>query len=787
MLRKKRDNQSNNPSHDEEPVQEESPPDTDTPTPREGSSDDITDSSIVIRPSKFPTKPRHKIPADRFTSGGNPWWQGLRFLLISVAAALIIVVAFAIYFSRDLPSIAQLEVYEPKLSTKVYSIDGKIIKEFYKERRTRIPFNEIPPHIKHALLATEDHRFYDHWGVDLIRFVKAAMVNISSLSNREGFSSLTQQMARNLYFDPEKTFARKFKEVLTAIQIERTYSKNEIFEMYLTHMYFGNEAFGIHAAARIFFDKDVRDLTLEESAFLIGHLQAPSFYARNLDAANRRKNIVLRRMLDCGFITAKEFESAKSIRVAPVRKREVDVVGIAPYFSEYVRLQLEQLQDSLKINLYEDGLTVHTTLDSRAQTVAEWAYGLSEKEKFSGLDKFGASVVRDNARPYLTRYLRRDGIDSLTVATLLSDRASVDSLCRLYGAVQAAFVAIDPANGHILAMIGGRDFRRYKLNHVTQTARQPGSTFKPFLYTVAIDNGYSPVFKILNQDVVLMMEDGKRWTPQNYDGTRGGPTTLRDAIARSLNLVAIRLMQEIVPPAQVVSYAQKMGISTPLQPVDALALGVSDVIPLEMVSAYTVFANKGIRVEPTSILRIEDKNGNVIWQNVPKRREVLSAETAYIMADMMKSSIDEPYGTGKLARRYGFDRPASVKTGTTQKWSDGWYIGFTPQIAAGVWVGFDTYEFNLGSKNPGEVVAAPLWGRFMAEAHKEMNLPVADLEMPAGVVRLEVCKESGLLAHSACPDKLNEVFNVRYQPTDPCDIHTGKAKKSTKKKKGGNY
>ncbi len=788
MQRKKRDNEpepvpqddqaSDQPVDDagEEPVMAE-----------KNASDDITDASVVIRQSKFPTKPRRRISAERFMSKGNPWWQGLRWLGFSALIAFALVAIFAMYFSRDLPSIAQLEVYEPKLSTKVYSIDGKVIKEFYRERRTRIPFNDIPVNVKNALLATEDHRFYDHWGVDMIRFVKAALVNVASMSSREGFSSLTQQLARNLYFDPEKTLARKFKEVLTAIQIERTYSKNEIFEMYLTHMYFGKEAFGIHAAAKIFFDKEVKDLTLEESAFLIGHLQAPTYYSRNLAAANRRKNIVLMRMRDCGYITDKAFETAKTAQVTPVHKRLDDAVGLAPYFSEYVRTQLESLQDSLKVNIYEDGLNVYTSLDSRAQDAAEWAYGLSEQEKFTGLDKFGAGVVRDNAQAYLTRYLRRDGVDTATARDMLSNRRDVDSLCRLYGAVQAAFVALDPANGHIMAMIGGRDFRRYKLNHVTQAARQPGSTFKPFLYTVAIDNGYSPVFKILNQDVVLMMEDGKRWTPQNYDGSRGGPTTLRDAIARSLNLVAIRLMQEIVPPTQVVSYARKMGISTPLMPVDALALGVSDVIPLDMVSAYAVFANKGIRVEPTAFLRIDDKDGNVIWQNVPKRREVLSAETAYIMADMMKSGIDEPYGTGKLARRYGFDRPASVKTGTTQKWSDGWYIGFTPQIAAAVWVGFDTYEFNLGSKNPGEVVAAPLWGRFMAEAHKRMDLPVMELEMPAGVVRLEVCKESGLLANNVCPVKIKEVFSVRYQPTDPCDLHTGKTQRSTKKKKGGNY
>ncbi len=739
------------------------------------------ESAVNTSATKYPVKPVKKGSKEkRDLPPGNPWMAGLKLFGMFTAAAVFAVILFVVYVSRDLPSIEQLEVYEPKLSTKVYSNDGQVIKEFFKEQRTRVPFQEIPKSVIHALLATEDHRFYAHWGVDAIRAVKAAMVNMASLSAREGFSSLTQQLARNLYFGSEKTLSRKFKEVLTAMQIEKTYSKNEIMEMYLTHMHFGNGAYGIQAAAKIFFNKDAKQLTVEEAAYLIGHLQAPSFYAHNPDAANHRKNVVLVRMRDCGYISQKECDEAKQNKVVLTHKREEDILGIAPYFSEDVRQQLEALQDSLKINIYEDGLTIYTSLDTRAQAAAERAYQESVKEKFWGLDVFGAKVVKDHAKEYLTRYLRRDGLDQEAIQSLLSRPRDVDSLCRFYGTVQAGLIALDPTNGHILAMVGGRDFKKYKLNHVTQIARQPGSTFKPFLYTAAIDNGYSPVFKVLNQDVVLIMEDGKRWSPQNYDGNRGGPTTLRDGLARSLNLVAIRLMQEVVPPAQVIAYATKMGIQTPLQPVDALALGVYDVVPEQIVSAYGVFANKGIRVEPVSILKIEDKNGNIIWQTTPRFKEVLSAETAYIMADMMKSSIDG--GTGKWARKYGFDRPAGVKTGTTQKWSDGWYIGYTPQIVTGVWIGYDTYEFNLGSKNPGEVIAAPMWGRFMANAHKDMHLPVEDFEMPAGVVRLEICKDSGLLANPSCPNKIKEVFNAKYQPTDPCDIHSGKSK--SKKKKG---
>lgn len=265
--------------------------------------------------SRFPVKPKRS-PAAKAASGNasSPWSRAFHFFGAALVTTVIVIGFFAVYFSRDLPSIAQLEVYQPKLSTKVYSVDGKVIKEFFKERRTRVPFNKIPRDVVNALLATEDHRFYNHWGVDMIRFVKAAMVNTASLSSKEGFSSLTQQLARNLYFDPEKRLSRKIKEILTAIQIEKTYSKNEIIEMYLTHMFFGLDAYGIQSAAKNFFGKDAEELTLAESAYLIGHLQAPSYYVRNPEAADRRKIIVLKRMLDCGFISKKPMTKQKSKR-----------------------------------------------------------------------------------------------------------------------------------------------------------------------------------------------------------------------------------------------------------------------------------------------------------------------------------------------------------------------------------------------------------------------------------------------------------------------------------------
>lgn len=747
-----------------------------------GESEESASPTVTGR---YPVKPKKSSRKKSSQSAGRAIVRGLKLTLLLLLIGLLTLAAFTLYFSPNLPSIAQLEVYEPKLSTKVLSADGKVIKEFYRERRTRVPLYEIPQYVVQALLATEDHRFYEHWGVDMIRFVKSAMVNVATMSASQGFSSLTQQLSRNLYFETEKsekTLSRKFKEILTAIQIERTYSKREILEMYLTHMYFGNDAYGIQAAAKNFFGKDAADLSLVESAYLIGHLQAPSYYARNLEAADRRKVIVLKRMLDVGYITKAQYDEAKDEKVVLGGSRFEEASGEAPYFTEYVRQQLEVLSDSLHFNIYEDGLRVFTTLDSRAQAAAEAAYDQSVKEKFKGLDRFGAGVLASEARLHLPRYLRQDGYTEESIASLLTSKSAVDSLCSLYGAVQASFLALDPTNGHILAMIGGRDFSKYKLNHVTQITRQPGSTFKPFLYTAAIDNGYSPTFKLLNQDVVLIMDDGKRWTPQNYDGSRGGPTSLREALAKSLNLPAVRLMQEVVPPATVVSYAHKMGIETPLQPVDALALGVSDVVPIQIISAYGVFANKGIHVEPVAITKIEDREGTILYQSVPRYKEALSAETAFIMADMLKSGYE--WGTGATARKFGFTKIAASKTGTTQKWSDAWYIGFTPYIVAGVWIGYDAYEVTLGNKNPGAVICSPIWGRFMTAVYDSLLLPDQDFEMPAGVVRLEVCKDSGMLALTTCPNKIKEVFNAKYQPTETCPLHVPSSKG---KKRGIGY
>jgi len=715
---------------------------------------------------------------------GQSFWQAIMQFVRTRkwATGLIIFFTFsAVFFiylliiSRNLPSLKQLEEYKPKLASKVYSADMKIIHEYFEEKRSYVPLEEMPDALVKAVIATEDRRFYDHWGMNLKRFARAALVNLTSLSFKQGASTLTQQLARQLYLTLDKTITRKIKEVLTAIQIERTYTKDEILEMYLNHMNFGHGAYGAQSASLKYFGKEVRDLTVDECATLVGVLPAPAFYSplKYPERALKRRNVVLWAMREIKYLNEEEY--------ADYIKKPITVVdagssayGLAPYFTEYLR---QILQEKYGYSLYTDGLSIYTTLDTRAQACAEAAIRnhlkvLQAKAKEMYTKKKAFIQIMD------PKFLEGKNVDKL-----LRDTALVDSLINARAAVQTALVCIDPRNGHILAWVGGRDFDESKYNRVVQARRQPGSAFKPFVYTVAIDNGYPTTTEVLNQPVVTMLPNGDRWSPQNYDLSVGGPTTFREGLRRSLNLVTVRVLQSVIQkPSLVVEYAHKMGIQSPLDPVDALALGACDVTPLEITSAFGVFANGGVRVEPIGILRVEDKNGNVLEQNIPNSQEVLRKETAYIMTDLLRTVIDR--GTGAGARSiYNFYRPAGGKTGTTNDFSDAWFIGFTPQMVTGVWVGFDDYTISLGKGADGARTAMPIWGPYMKSVYDTLDLPVVDFIMPEGVVRLDVCADSKKLANDVCPNIVNEVFESRYAPTERCDEHVSLTKQNRAREK----
>ncbi len=672
--------------------------------------------------------------------------------------------------SDDLPSLERLEQYDPQLITKVISSDGVVIKEFYTQRRVLVPLDAIPEHLVNAVLSTEDRRFYSHWGLDLVRLSKAMMVNLSAFGIRQGASTVTQQLARNLYFTHKRTVTRKLKELITAIQIERRYSKREIMEMYLTQTYFGGGAYGVQSAAQRYFSKAVEELELEECALLVALLKAPSTYSPiyRPETALKRRNLVLRNMARWGFIDEEEYLEASAKPLNLNVSEAESPLGIAPYFTEYVRQELEKLEEEHGFDYYHDGLTIYTTLDSRVQAFAEAALDSHLAE----LDEhFQASFSEKQLMPFMAAHFPELEHDSLEV--LAQDTLIVDSLLREKKEVQAAMVAIEPGTGRILAMIGGRDFEHYKFNRAVQANRQPGSAFKPIVYLTAIDNGYPPTYRLLNQDVVVVNEAGKRWTPHNYDHSRGGLTTLREGLKRSLNLISVRLIQEAVPPRMVVQYGRKLGITSRLAAVDAIALGASAVKPIELVNAYCVFPAGGVLAQPYAIEKIVDRYGNIIEENSPQRKVVISEETAYMMTSLLETVINR--GTGGSARwKYKFYRPAGGKTGTTNDYNNAWFIGFTPQICAGVWVGLDDPFLTLGRGQTGARAALPIWADFMKTMYDSLKLPMEKFEPPEGVVEMEICEETCKIAGRFCPNKIKEVFIAKYAPTDTCDVHKGR-------------
>jgi penicillin-binding protein 1A len=697
--------------------------------------------------------------------------QIVRRSWLLVFLGLVIALLSVLFLSRDLPSLEQLENFDPDLVTRIYSADGKVLDELFVQKRVFIGLDKIPEHMQNAIIASEDRRFFSHWGLSLRSVARAIVVNTLSMSYRQGFSTLTQQLARNLYKSVgfEDSILRKVKEIITAIQIERTYTKEEILEMYLNTVHFGHGTYGVEAATKRFFGKESRFLTVDESALLVGLLPAPASYSpvHHPERAIRRRNTVLRLLRDQNYITKVEYQeyrdqSLESVQSLPKR-------GSAPYFTEYVRRLLEKQDTALGINIYRDGLKIYTTLDSRLQTIAERAVLETIREDQDRLNKrFYKNREEFERLAYLTIYSE----DSLKMMLAGEKQLYKDLRDKLL--VQCAFVAIDPNTGGILAMVGGRPDYHDQYNRAVQAKRQPGSVFKPFVYTTALDNGYPVTEQLLNQPVVLNIQnmDGTwvKWKPQNYDGSTGGLTTFREGLRKSMNLISVRMVQQDIAPAeQVKQTAKRMGINTDIRAVDAIALGTSEVYPIEMVAAYAALSNQGVYSKPFGITKIEDRYGNIIKEFYPDRKEVLSEETAYLMTSLMQTVMDR--GTGGSARwKYKFNRPAAGKTGTTQAWSDAWFVGFTPQIAAGCWFGVDDYQVPLGPGQDGSKAALPAWAKFMKGAHDTLNLPIQKFEKPSGIQDKEICSVTKKEPLPACPTE-EEIFKVGTEPTQKCRVH----------------
>ena len=686
----------------------------------------------------------------------------LKRLLLYVACffALYAVVGVSAYliFNDNLPDIDAWS-FRPKRVTNVYSADGRLLQDFLEENREIVTYDEVPASMRAALLAIEDRRFFSHWGIDLYRIPGSLLANLKDRRLvGQGASTLTQQLARNIFAevgtqrssasfaDVVATYARKIREQITAVLIERLYTKPEIMTMYLNTVYFGHGAYGVKAAARLYFDSEVDPLALEENALLVGLLQRPNAYSplRHPDRARKRRNVVLYSMAANGAITAAERDSLCDQPIAARKRRREETYGLAPYFVEYVR---QQMQREFGMAIYREGFVVHTTLDSRLQQIAEKHFAVE-------ISKVQKKVDQHLAAAGATPGMRDSAV------------------------VQAAFVAMDPATGHILAMIGGRDFSRSKFNRATQAKRQPGSAFKPFVYTAAIDNNRFTVDVL--EDNAFTLWDHRReqfWDPENYDKKFKGPMTLRDGLKQSRNLISIKLADELGPPL-IRSYARNMGISTPIQAIPSIGVGTSEVQLLDLVAAYAIFPNKGIYVEPMAISRLESKDGNVFFarESGPKQ-EVLRPAVAVVVADMLRSVIDEVGGTGRRIRtHYGFRPQAAGKTGTTNDYTDAWFIGFTPQLVAGVWVGMDDPGLRLWPKQAGSSAALPLWAAFMKEVYETVEpyrgLSNRGFEYPADlVVHRAVCNDTHKIATRFCPDQREEIFIAGEVLPSTCPLH----------------
>ena len=674
-----------------------------------------------------------------------PWKFFFGIVVFVLCASAGAVFGLAQWMSRDLPDVAKLSAITPPVRSTVYDVKGREVAAYFKENREVVPLKALPKTLVNATLSTEDRHFYRHWGVDLGGITRAALTNLLNLRTSQGGSTITQQLARNLFLTHERTLDRKFKELVIALRIEKMYSKSEILEMYFNQIYYGHGAYGIQAAARTYFAKDVRQLTLPEAALLAGLPQNPSGHSpyRRPENAKSRRNVVLRNMLDTKTISAGQYESATRAPLGVVDRP--DGVGQAPYFVEMVR---QTLDDKYGSNLvYEGGLRIYTSLDLDLQREAERAL----EKRLSDLE---------------ARYKYKNTHGSFVQPAVASDgRAPVGSQTPY---VQGALVAIDVKTGYVRALVGGRDFRHSSFNRATQAKRQPGSSFKPFIYTAAIDNGLSPSDVIIDEPVSLPGgANGGAWTPHNYDGKYSGAVTLRYALQRSINIPAIKLLRKL-GVSLVASYARRMGIKSTIQPNLSMALGTSEVNLLELTSAYEVLANEGIRNEPAYILKVEDKSGAVLETHLSKPVDVLSGETAGTMTSMLQSVMD--HGTGYPARAAGFVIPAAGKTGTTDDYSDAWFVGYTPSLVCGVWVGFDVKK-KMGKGVTGAVGALPIWTDFMLAAYR--GRPVENFNLPGEGVTKEICTETGLLATEACPSVTAEVFTPGTEPTEYCNVHVG--------------
>lgn len=683
-----------------------------------------------------------------------------------------------------LPTFAELE--NPKsvyLASEIFSVDGKILGKYYTQNRSPVPYKDISPYLIEALIATEDARYLSHSGIDLRGLARAVIF----MGSKGGASTITQQLAKNLFHKKAKTtperIIQKLKEWVIAARLERNYTKEEIITMYLNTVEFTGNAFGIKAAAKTFFAKHPSQLKIEEAAVLIGMLKATTRFNpyKNPDKSKRRRNVVMNQMVNFGPLSEETYDSLKTLDLTLFYHVEDHNAGLAPYFREKLRETMKVWckthlkEDGEPYNLYKDGLKIYTTIDSRMQKHAEdavrehltlWQDKFYDHWDGSSNPPYGKNltkketerIVRNGMRKSERyRHLRydnkfsKDTIEQIfntpIKMKLFSWHGEIDTIMTPLDSVKfckqllhTGFMSMEVGTGHIKAWVGGIDHHHYQYDHVMKGKRQVGSTFKPFVYTVAVDNGYSPCFKVPDRAYTFVDDLGNKWTPKNSDGKyTEAMHSLKYGLAGSINSITAYVMKQF-GPQPVVNIARKMGITSHIEAYPSICLGTFDLSVYEMVGAYGTFANKGIWVQPTYMIRIEDKNGNIIEEFNPLQREAISEQTAYGMVQMMKGVVNgvrhptlinertnrlKVEGTGRSLRfRHKFQGEICGKTGTTQNQSDGWFMGYTPEIVNGIWVGcedrsahFRSIELGQGAK-----MALPIWAYYMKKVYADSSL-----------------------------------------------------------------
>ncbi len=682
--------------------------------------------------------------------------------VIKVLLIFIVIIVFFMgigfgffrYYSRELPPLSELQSYEMKVGSEVYDRNDNLIHIFYVEKRQLTHLKELPEYLTKGILAVEDKNFYKHWGMDQLGLIRAIIIDISKGDFSQGASTITQQLARNMFLSLDKQIPRKIKELILAIRIEKNFSKDEILEMYLNKSPFGPGLYGIEVGSKKYFGKDAKDLTIAEAALLIGMPQLPSAYYpfRYPERATRRRNIVLRRMFEEKVITEEEYTEARDTELELFEP--TGNFGAKDYFIEFIRRRLEREFNTTQ--LFTGGLKIYTTLDMDLQEYADSVLNMN-------LRKF------EYKNDYEFKY----------------DDFPADTINIVTSYVQGGVFSIEPETGYVRVMIGGRNFNHSKLNRMMQSIRQPGSSFKPILYSTALVNGYTPATVIEDEPFSFIQNDTLFWSPKNYSSRNFGYTRLRTGLMKSRNIYAAKTIFDI-NPRKVMEYAERFGITTPVYPFYTLSVGSMEVKPFELITAYTTFPNGGERVKPIYIRRVEDKYGKILKSNEPEKIRVINEQAAYIMASLMKSVCDDGTGVG-IRWQSGYETLGSIsykwnaagKTGTTDDFRDAWFIGYNKKLVTGIWVGFDDNS-SLGKGQSGATAALPSWPYIMKKAvyldspkNSKGNPIVNGDELqfikPDGIITVEISKETGLLPKNDYEETMQEIFIAGTEPTPLSD------------------